>query len=292
MTPRVLVDARAQLGECPVWCDRTGNLYWTDINGETLHRWNSADATIFEWRMPERLGSFALCQEPGGLLLGLASGIALFDTRSGRFGPLIPVEADQPMTRINDGRCDKEGRFIFGMFNAAERPIGYFYRVSADLSIEKLPLPPAAVGNSIGFSPDGRTMYFADSPTRTIFSVDYEANGMLGEPRVFVQLSDEEGYPDGSVVDAQGGLWNAHWEGGCVVRYDPSGAQTHRIGLPASLVTCPAFGGPSLNEMYVTTARGSLSEAELHKQSLAGAVFHVTTQWRGLPATRFGTSSH
>jgi L-arabinonolactonase len=273
----VLVDARAELGECPVWCERTGNLYWTNINGQTLHRWSSADASTFEWTMPERLGSFALCHETGRLLLGLASGIALFDTGTGRCGPLIPVEADQPATRINDGRCDPQGRFVFGMFNAAQQPISHFYRVSTDLSIERLPLPPAAVGNSIAFSPDGQTLYFADSPSRTIFSVDYRADGMIGKPRVFVQLSNEEGYPDGSVVDAQGGLWNAHWEGGCVVRYDPRGAQTHRIALPASLVTCPAFGGPSMNDMY------------LKEQPSAGAVFHVATQWRGLPAVRFGT---
>lgn len=289
MTPRVLVDTRAKLGECPIWCDRTGDLYWTDIDGETLHRWNSADASVFEWRMPQRLGSFALCQESGKLLLGLASGITLFDTRSSRFGQFTPIEADQPMTRINDGRCDMQGRFVFGMFNASEQPIGHFYRVNVDLSIQKLPLPPAAVGNSIAFSPDGKTMYLADSPTRSIFSVDYAASGMIGKPRVFVQLSDKDGYPDGSVVDAHGGLWNAQWQGGCVVRYDPSGVETDRIAFPASLVTCPAFGGPLLDKMYVTTARGSLSGAEIEKEPSAGAVFHVTTRWRGLPSSRFGT---
>ena len=117
MSVRLLVDAKARLGECPLWCERTNALYWTDIESATLSRWQEADGSLRQWSLPERVGSFALCGEPSRLLLGLASGIALFDTVSEHLSPIRPVEPEHPGTRINDGRCDRQGRFVFGMFN-------------------------------------------------------------------------------------------------------------------------------------------------------------------------------
>jgi L-arabinonolactonase len=236
---RLLVDDRARLGECAVWCERSGALYWTDIEGSTVSR-RQADGHVQRWHLPERVGSFALCEGESRLLLGLASGVALFDLRHGTLSATIPVESDQPTTRINDGRCDRQGRFVFGMFNPAEQPVGHFYRVGADLQVERLPLPAVAVANSIAFSPDGATMYYTDSPTRAIWQVPYHADGRLGAPRLFTRVSNAGGFPDGSCVDAGGGLWNAQWDGGCVVRYDASGTETARIALPVSRPTCRA----------------------------------------------------
>ena len=127
------------------------------------------------------------------------------------------------------------------MFNRPGAPIGHFYRVHPDLRVERLPLPPAGVGNSIAFSPDGETMYYTDSPTRTIWRVDYAADGRIGSPRAFVQLPATSGFADGSTVDASGGLWNAQWRGGCVVRYEADGAESARFEVPASQPTCPGF---------------------------------------------------
>jgi L-arabinonolactonase len=211
----------------------------------------------------------------------------VFDAATEALSPVIAVEADQPSTRINDGRCDRQGRFVFGMFNPAEASIGGFYRVHPDLRIERLPLPPAAVGNSIAFSPDGATMYYTDSPKRTIWRLDYAADGTLGTPQVFVRLAREEGFADGSCIDAEGGLWNAQWDGGCVVRYDVSGRQTARLALPVSRPTCPAFGGAGLDLLHVTTARGGLDKEALRRQPGAGGVFTLQTNWRGLPEPRF-----
>jgi L-arabinonolactonase len=281
------VAARNRLGECPVWCERSGALYWTDIEGCTISRLQ-ADGEVRAWTLPERVGSFALCEgNSTQLLLGLASGIALFDTASEALSPIVPVEADQPATRINDGRCDRQGRFVFGMFNAREQPVGHFYRVLPDLRVERLPLPPVAVGNSIAFSPDGAAMYYTDSPARTIWKLDYGADGSLGSPQVFVRLSAEEGYADGSCIDAEGGLWNAQWEGGCVVRYDASGAETARLALPVSRPTCPAFGGAGLDTLYVTSARGGLDKEALRREPEAGGLFTLQPGWRGLPESRF-----
>ncbi len=287
MTARLLVDAQARLGECALWCEREGALYWTDIESSTLSRWRATDGGVRQWTLPERVGSFALCEGDSTLLLGLASGIALFDTASERLSPVVPVEAGEPETRINDGRCDRQGRFVFGMFNRAEAPIGGFYRVHSDLHVERLALPPVGVANSIAFSPDGETMFFTDSPTRTIWRVAYGADGRIGTPQVFVQLSAHEGFADGSTVDADGGLWNAQWEGGHVVRYDATGVESARFELPASRLTCPAFGGALLDQLYVTSARIGLGAEALAREPHAGGVFVLEPGRRGLPEARF-----
>lgn len=287
MNAETLVDARATLGECPIWCERSGALYWTDIEACTLGRWQAADGRVRHWQLPDRVGSFALCAQDGVVLLGLAGGIALFDLARETLSPVVTVEADQPTTRINDGRCDREGRFVFGMFDRDDAPRGHFYRVDGSLRIERLPLPAASVGNSIAFSPDGRTMYFGDSPTRTIWQVSYALDGSVGAPSVFVRLDANDGYPDGSTVDADGGLWNAQWQGGCVVRYDARGQESARIKVPASQVTCPVFVGPALTTLCVTTARIRMDAAALAQQPGAGALFALATPWQGLPETRF-----
>lgn len=291
MTAQLRVDARARLGECPLWCERTGALYWTDIESATLGRWREADGSVHHWTLPERVGSFALCEDGSQLLLGLASGIALFDTVSEALSPIVPVEPDRPDTRINDGRCDRQGRFVFGMYHRKEQPVGHFYRVNRDLQIERLALPPAGVGNSIAFSPDGATMYYTDSPTRTIFRLDYDVDGTLGQPTPFVRLRADEGFPDGSTVDADGGLWNAQWRGARVVRYDAHGTETARIDVPASQATCAAFGGAALDRLYVTSARAGLDDAALLREPAAGGVFELVPGWHGLPESRFAAAA-
>jgi L-arabinonolactonase len=287
----LLVDARARLGECALWCDLTGALYWTDIENSTLSRWHAADGRLRQWTLPERVGSFALCHEPSQLLLGLASGIALFDLEREALTPIVPVEPEQPRTRINDGRCDAQGRFVFGMFDQAARsePIGHFCRVDSDLSVERLPLPSVAVANSIAFSPDGSRLYYADSPTREIHCCDYHADGRIGPSRLFARLPSSQRYPDGSTVDADGGLWNAQWQGSCVVRYDNAGNESVSIRLPTSQPTSVVFGGPLLDHLFVTSARAGLDGQTLRVEPNAGGVFSVNPGWRGLPEHRFMT---
>ncbi|MDC8786466.1 SMP-30/gluconolactonase/LRE family protein [Roseateles koreensis] len=274
----VRVPADAQLGECLLWCEREQALFWTDIDAGLLTRWRAADGTVQCWSLPDKLGSFALCEAPGLLLLGLSRGLALFDLNSGTLGPMSPVPwpADAPEgLRINDGRCDPQGRFVFGMFNPQGRPAGGFYRVNAALDIEHLPLPPATVANCIQFSPDGLTMYFTDSPTRQIWAMDYAPDGRLGAPRRFAALAADDGEPDGAAMDAAGHLWVALWGASCVIRLDPQGRETLRLPVPASQVTCPSFGGAARNRLFVTSARKQLRPAELAVQAAAGAVFEL-----------------
>ena len=289
MKVALLEDDQAILGECPLWCERSSSLWWTDIQGARIRRRNMLTGEIHTWAMPDRVGSFALCEQPDRLLVGFAAGVALFDLDRCRLAsPLVPVEPGVPATRINDGRCDAEGRFVFGMFNQeSTAAIGSFYRVHPDLSIERLDLPPAAVANSIAFSPDGRRIYFTDSPQRRIWCASYGVAGRMGRPELFADLTQEQGEPDGSCVDAEGGLWNASWNGSCLLRHDASGNETHRVAVPLSRPTCCAFGGTALDRLYVTSARGGLTAEELFAQPLAGAVLAVTPGVRGLPERRF-----
>ncbi|VWX61798.1 L-arabinolactonase [Burkholderiales bacterium 8X] len=287
MKAELLVDDRALLGECALWCERSGALYWTDIERSTISQWRQADGQLRRWTLPERVGCFALCESETRLLLGLASGIALFDIEDGALSDIRKVLPEGSAERLNDGRCDRQGRLVFGTFNPKEEAIGHFYRVGPDLAIERLALPRVGVANSIAFSPDGATMYYTDSPSRIIHRVDYRADGTLGEPEPFVRLQPHEGFADGSTVDADGGLWNAQWRGACVVRYDADGRETARIAIGASQVTCPAFGGPDLDRLYVTSARVGLDEAALAKEPAAGGVFAAQPGWRGLPESRF-----
>lgn len=286
----LVANERTILGECPIWCDRSYSLWWTDIEGSRLHRKNTVTSTIDTWITPDRVASFALTQDANRLILGFASGIGIFDlARSALVYGLIPVESEQPATRINDGRCDAEGRFVFGMFNqVSSAALGGFYRLNCDLSVERLKLPAAAVANSIAFSSDGRRIYFTDSPQRRIWCAKYEASGKIGAVEVFADLSSEQGVPDGSCVDAEGGLWNAQWDGSCLIRFDASGRVTHRVALPVTRPTCPAIGGEKFDRLFVTSARVGLSEQQLLAQPLAGAVLSFSPDVPGQPEHRFG----
>ena len=218
----MMLDAENQLGECVLWCERTARLLWTDIPGATLYAHHPASGKTEQWRMPEALASFALTADDGRLLLALASQLAFFDLASGELAPICQVEQDLP-TRLNDGRCDRQGRFVFGTFHHTEprQRLGGFYRLNLDLSLERLSLPACAIANSICFSPDGATMFYADSPQRTILCCDYDpATGAIADDRVFVALDGDVGEPDGSCIDADGYLWNAQWgaAGWCAMR--------------------------------------------------------------------------
>jgi len=282
------VAVECALGEGATWCARSGRFYWTDIEGACLHRYDPATGEHARWEMPERLATFALCADPQYLLLGLATHLAFFDLTTREMRRIVDVEPELD-TRLNDGRCDRQGRFVFGTKHegADLQSVGGFYRLGRDLSLERLPLPSPAISNSIAFSPDGATMYFCDSPTREILACDYGADGGVGNVRVFVRLSDAGGVPDGSTVDAQGGLWNAQWGGARVVRYGPDGVQTDRVSVPVSQPSCVALGGADLSTLYITTARVELDAASLAAEPAAGGIFTAPSGRRGLPEPLF-----
>ncbi|CAI8710896.1 MULTISPECIES: SMP-30/gluconolactonase/LRE family protein [Burkholderia] len=281
-----LADTRNTLGEGATWCDKTHALYWVDIEGAQLWRCRADGSDLTQWPMPERLACFALTHDPDVLLVGLATHLAFFDLRSGAFTRIVDVEPDLP-TRLNDGRCDPSGAFVFGMKDEGGDPpraVGGFYRLNADLTLERLALPPAAIANSIAFSPDGSKMYFCDSLVREILVCDYGRAGVAGV-RPFVRLTDADGDPDGSTMDRDGGLWNAQWGGRRVVRYAADGVETERIAVPTAQPSCVTLDGEG--RLYVTSARVGLSDDALASDADAGGVFVAQTRHAGLPTARF-----
>jgi L-arabinonolactonase len=285
MKAHLLVDGKNALGEGALWCERTGRFYWTDIEGKRLWRYDPADASRVFFDMPERLATFAFCADPDVLLLGLASRLAFFDLSTGAIETITEVEAGLP-TRLNDGKCDRQGRFVFGTKHdvAKAEPIGGFYRLNRDLSLERLPLGDCAIPNSIAFSPDGKKMYFCDSPTREIRVCEYDS---FATNKVFARLSDATGEPDGSTVDRDGGLWNAQWGGKRVVRYGTDGRETERVDVPSAQPSCVAFGGARLGTLYITSARVGLDAVALQHDPYAGAVFIATPAARGIAEALF-----
>ncbi|WP_175945077.1 SMP-30/gluconolactonase/LRE family protein [Caballeronia sp. BCC1704] len=277
---RLLIDSRCALGEGATWCAASGRFYWTDIEGKRFLRYDPRDGSTEAFDMPERLPCFALCADPDFVLLGLASRLAFFQFSTGKIETITEVEAGLP-TRLNDGRCDREGRFVFGTKHDVDdaEPLGAYYRLNLDLSLERLPLGQCAINNSTAFSPDGTTLYYCDTPTRRIRVCDYPS---LANDRVFVELTDDTGAPDGSTVDAEGGLWNAQWGGRRVVRYAPDGRETARIEVPSAQPSCVAFGGDSLDTLFVTTARIGLSDDALKTDAHAGGIFTAQPGVRGI----------
>lgn len=284
----LLADTKCTLGEGATWCARSGRFYWTDIESARLWRYDPGDGSRTFWPMPERLATFALCADPHYLLLGLATHLAFFDLATGETQRIVEVEPDLN-TRVNDGRCDRQGRFVFGTKDEGSplRAVGGFYRLNHDLSLERLPLPAPAISNSIAFSPDGATMYYCDSPTREIRACDYGADGTIANDRVFTTLTDATGEPDGSTVDRDGGLWNAQWGGARVLRYGPDGVETARVTVPTVQPSCVAFGDAQLDTLYITSARVDLDEAALANDSNAGGVFVAVPGQLGLPEPQF-----
>lgn len=288
MDVSIVVPAGNRLGEGVLWCDREQALYWTDIHAARLWRYAPASGKVDQWPLPERLASFALCEAEGWLLLALASRLAFFHPQRYELRELHRIGI-VPETRANDGACDRQGRFVFGTLHEPARgpryAVGGFHRLHADLSLEALPLPRVAIANSVAFSPDGATMYFCDSLRKVIQHCDY--GDALGPAFPFADLTTQDGEPDGSVVDADGGLWNAQWGAARVVRYLPDGREDRRVSIPATQPTRPVFGGADLRTLYVTSAHDGLDADARERDRHAGDVFAFTPGIAGLPEPRF-----
>ena len=293
-TAALVVDCRCTLGEGILWWAARRALVWTDIEQSTLWMHGVADRVTRTWALPDRLGSFAIC-ESGRLLLGLAKGLFLADVDAAtgaelRVEPVIAIEPHLPRHRINDGRTDRAGNFVFGTFNEArDEPGGSFYQYSSRHGLRRLDVGGVVIPNSICFSLDGRTMYFCDSPDARIRQCDYDAaSAGVANVREFVRLERTEGFPDGSVIDAEGCLWNAAWGAGLVRRYAADGRVLDEIAVPAKNPTCVAFGGDALGDLYITSSRQEMSAEELESTPEAGGVYRVALGLRGLPDVPFG----
>lgn len=272
------VDSRCALGEGILWCERRRVLYWTDILSAELWRHDPASGHTHTWSLPAPLGCLALAED-GRLLLGLAKALHASDVEAqlGRRDllttKLADVEADEPMTRVNDGRADRHGGFVFGTKSehADLRPAGRFHQYTAAHGLRELALPRAAIPNSICFDADGTTMYFCDSVTPRILRCRYDAaTAAVSDIGVFVELDAPGAEPDGSVIDDEGALWNAQWGAGRVVRYLPDGRLDRIVRVPAPQPSCCVLREDTL---YVTSARIGLDAGALAAHPMSGGVF-------------------
>lgn len=281
MQAQKVVDCQNLHGEGVLWNPLDGRVWWTDIHGQALWWHDPATGGFGHHALPGRLCAFAP-RAGGGWIMAFADGVELWSAALERQHRLADFEPDNPGTRLNDGRTDRQGRFVVGGMNEATG--------AADSSVIRISdrvetlFSGVACANSTCFSPDGATMYFTDTTTRRIEAIPYGAQ--LGKPRLLADLSGEPGLPDGSCVDAEGGVWNAAWEGGQVIRI-AGGAVTHRIRLPVSRVTCCAFGGADLQTLFITTSRLGATPQEVAAQPESGALFAIRPGMRGLEDAPF-----
>jgi L-arabinonolactonase len=282
-----VLDARAILGEGPLWDVQDQVLYWVDIKRCEIHRFDPANGRDECWPAMEEVGSLAV-REMGGLVVAMRSGFHFFDPESGSFRAIADPEPDLPENRFNDGKPDRRGRFWAGTMHDPETMAsGALYRLDPDLRWQKM-VEGVTVSNGLAWSPAGDVMYYADSSSRTVWAFDSDPDdGTIGKRRVFVDTREIGGAPDGATVDEEGCYWltlPAAWK---VVRYDPKGRLIRVIELPVELPTCAMFGGPKLDVLYVTTSRLGRSDAQLASQPLAGGLFALEVGVRGLAEARF-----
>jgi sugar lactone lactonase YvrE len=285
-----VLDARAALGEAAVWCGREQVLWWADIEGRALHRFDPATGRDRSWLLPSRPGCFAL-RERGGLVVALEDGFHFFDPGTGAIEPIADPEADRPGNRFNDGTTDPAGRFVAGTMPMGPRePVAGLYRLWPDRRCERL-FDGLTVTNGCAFSPDGRIFYFSDSEAsiRTIWACDHDlASGALANRRVFVDTHGLAGRPDGGTVDADGCYWMAGVGGWQLVRFTPAGQVDRIVEMPVEKPTKIAFGGPDLDVLYVTSIGAHPTPGTERRQPQAGGIFalRVPGVW-GLPHWRF-----
>lgn len=288
MHVRLEVDAADTHGEGVIWSVEHRLVMWTDIYGQRIWTFDPATGRADAHDVPGRLCCFAPRRgRPWNeIVAAFADGFAFLDVLSGIRTPIAEFEPELPTTRLNDGRTDPAGRLVAGgMDEGGEmRPISSVWRLDPDLGLTRL-FGGVGCANGTCFSPDGRTMYFADSPERAIRAYPYDpATGRVGEPR---RLATVDGIPDGSCTDAEGFVWNAVWEGYRVDRWSPDGRLDRSIAVPVAKPTCCVFGGADLATLFITSSRLGESPERLASEPSAGGLFALEPGVRGLPAPPF-----
>ena len=291
MSPRidVLVDVKPLLGEGPLWDVETERLFFVDGLGRRVFRCTANGAEVRAWTVPCEIGSMAL-RRGGGAVVALRSGFHGLDLETGECEPWVDPEPERPATRLNDGKVDPAGRFVCGSMDTGEaEPLGSLWSLGTDRSVAELD-HGIICSNGPCWSPDGATLYFADSFSGAIRAYDYDvATGTTSGRRDFARVPSRTGAPDGATVDEEGFVWSATVFDGRVIRYAPDGTVDREIAMPVVKVTSVAFGGPGLDVLYVT----SMAEPPLPRHPgdgpLRGALFAVRGLGvRGRPEPRYG----
>ena len=264
-----------KLGESPLWDHRTGRLYWIDSLGPTIWHMVWETGATGCWQMPDIIGSIGL-RRGGGLVAALRDQFGFVDGDTGVFEPGIAPVGVAEGTRLNDGKVDRAGRFWCGAMDPGfSSPSATLFRINADLSCRPVD-QGFMVSNGIAFSPDDTRFYFSDSrPDRSyVYDFDIRA-GTLGNRRAFSDPSSYAGRIDGATVDTDGNYWGALFDGGAIGCFSPEGRLIRRVDMPVSCPTMCSFGGPELDQLFVTSAYFSLSEADRAREPQAGGLFRI-----------------
>jgi sugar lactone lactonase YvrE len=291
----VAVASASRLGESPMWHPREQVLYWCDIPGQRLNRFDAKTGALSHWDFDCEPASCAPCLD-GTLLLAMRDGLWRFDPTCGERTRLAKPPYDPAQERFNDGKCDPQGRFWVGTIHEPREPLAALY--CFDGGELKRKAEGVTTSNGLGWSPDGRTMYWSDTKAHTVFAFDFDPpSGELSGRRVFASFTSRQpgqdlaqygGRPDGAAVDAEGCYWAAMFEGQRLLRLSPSGEVVRVVMLPVRCPTMPCFGGPDLQTLFITTARENRPAAELAEQPLAGCVLSLRVDVPGLPVHLFG----
>jgi sugar lactone lactonase YvrE len=287
-TATLVLDARATLGEGALWCPRERVLYWVDIEGKKLHRFDPATRRDRWLAMPVMVSSVVPVAE-GGLLLSLEHSIIRLHWSLGSYHVLASVEPDQPGNRCNDGKCDPAGRYWIGtMHLESEEGAGSLYCFTPSLTVAKK-RGGVTISNGLAWSADHRRMYYIDTPTGQVQILAFDnETGTLGKVLGTIPVPEAAGVPDGMAIDGEGNLWVALWGGFGVGCWDPTtGRLIRKVEVPAPHVTSCAFGGNDQRTLFITTARSGLTVAQLAQYPLSGGLFAVRTGVRGLPPNYF-----
>ncbi len=265
------------LGEAPLWVEEEGALYWSDHVGCCMKRWSQESGEVRVWETPGPIGSFAL-RQGGGMVGASDAGFLEIDLEADRFTPRVDPEAGRAENRFNDGKCDRQGRFWCGSMNRKiEAETGALYCLDSDWSVRpQAPDFHFKVSNGTAFSPDGRIMYFSDTLGDQVYRFDLDLEeGVIANRRPFFSTAGRPGMVDGGTVDAEGFYWCALVAGGQVLRIDPEGRVVLEIEMPVPRPTCPAFGGPDLDLLFVTSQRLFLTAEELEAYPQSGNLFAI-----------------
>ena len=279
----LLVDAHARVGEGPSWDARENVLWWVDITGNLVHRYDPATGADTTIDVGRAVGA-AVPRASGGLVLAVEEGFAALDPKTGKTELIAEVEKNQPENRMNDAKCDTTGRMWAGTMAYDDTPgAGAFYRLDPDRSVATI-LEGVTCSNGTAWSPDDTLMYYIDSGRQHVEVFDYDrATAQVFNRRKLIDIPVDAGTPDGMTVDAEGHLWVALWGGGAIRRYSPDGTLEKVLAMPVTQPTSMAFGGPDLTDLYITSASEGLSQEALQKDPHAGALFRHRPGVKGLP---------
>ena len=279
----------SDVGEGPIWDAKRQLLYWVDILSSEVHIYNPSSGQNRAINVGQYVGT-VVARASGGLMLALHHGFASLDVETGEVTMLNDPEPAIPTNRFNDGKCDPAGRFWAGTMPLTEnKPTGSLYVMDSDLSVRKM-LSNVTISNGIVWSHDNQTMYFIDTPLGTVDAFDYDlATGNIANRRSVITIPEGQGFPDGMTIDADGNLWVAQWGGFRITQWNPNtGDLLQTVHAPVPNTSACAFGGPNLDQLYITTARHNLDQATIDQYPLSGSLFVAQVDAHGVAAFEFG----